>query len=77
MERTGPESLTLMAAAPIFRPSAGVGRPLWEVPAEVDRLGPSLLAAAPASVAPSRPARAVRLLAWLHVPRAEAPSARF
>jgi hypothetical protein len=77
MERMGPESLMLMAAAPIaFRPVRD-DRALWELPMEVDRTAPTLLAASPLVGAPERPQGPRRLLAWLHLARGGARAGEF
>jgi hypothetical protein len=47
MERTGPESLMLMAAAPIAYRAGRGDVALWELPVQDDREEPALLAALP------------------------------
>jgi hypothetical protein len=69
MERMGPESLMLMAAAPIAcraRPEEGR---LWEIPIEAGPRQVALLAATPVVSADMRPAAHRGLLAWLHLAR--------
>jgi hypothetical protein len=69
MERMGPESSMLMAAAPIaFRAGRDL-RALWELPMDAERGDATLLAASPAVAGPARADGARRLLAWFHVPR--------
>jgi hypothetical protein len=77
MERMGPESLMLMAAAPISYRAAVDDRRLWELPMEDERREPTLLAASPLLAAPARPAGPRRLLAWLHLPRGAVEAAEF
>jgi hypothetical protein len=55
MQRTGPESLMLMAAAPIAFRVEGQERPLWRVPMDAGSPKPGLLAAMPARRRRGRP----------------------
>jgi hypothetical protein len=77
MERTGPESLMLMAAAPIAFRAVRDDRRLWELPMETAPEAPALLAASPVVSGSVRPAGARRLLAWLHLPRGGAEGGEF
>ena len=66
MERLGPESLMLMAAAPIAHRTAIEDRALWEIPiADEARGTPRLLAAAPAAAGTRVPRGTRGWWAWL------------
>jgi hypothetical protein len=77
MERMGPESSMLMAAAPIACRATRGERALWELPLDADRAEPTMLAASPALAGPTRAGGAHRLLAWLHVARDGPPAGEY
>ena len=77
MERLGPESSMLMAAAPIACRGVRDVRALWELPMDADRDDATLLAASPAAVGPDRAEGARRLLAWFHLPHGGARAGEF
>ena len=77
MQRMGPESLMLMAAAPIACRAVPDDRALWELPMEGERPESALLAASPVIAGAPRPVGARRLLAGLHAPRAGPEPAEF